>query len=96
MARFYLSGRYGNYRGNYFSAGGRFSIDHTHTRGWHAGVEIECYALEDGTDRFDVYMTPGSSGAGHRVLLGSVAEKVTKNKRRTPRWIPAKGKKSVR
>jgi hypothetical protein len=101
MARFFTSGRYGNGSRNYWSAGGRNSIDHAHTRGWNAGVEVECFAMTDDNgnayDRFDVYMTPGSTGNGHRVLVGQVIEPVSKaGKRLAPRWRPAKGRKSVR
>ncbi|HZZ17154.1 MAG TPA: hypothetical protein VFE08_14465 [Candidatus Sulfotelmatobacter sp.] len=90
MARFFLSGRYANGNRNGFTNGGRLSIEHTHTRGWTAGVEIECFALEDGTDRFDVYMTPGSSGNGHRVLVGQV---IQRKPGKAPVWRPAKGPK---
>lgn len=94
MARFFVSGRNG--RGNGFSAGGRASIESAHTRGWNSGVEVECIAVTDADgnsyDRFDVYMTPGSTGAGHRVLVGQVIE----NNKRNPRWVPAKGRKNVR
>jgi len=98
MAHFYTTGTLGN--GNGFSAGGFRSVSDTHTRGWHSGVEVECYAMTDENgnefDRFDVYMTPGSSGPGHRVLVGQVTEMVNKRtKRRRPHWIPAKGRKSV-
>lgn len=90
MARFYLSARNG--RGHEQSIGGRASVESSHTRGWNAGVEIECIAQSDGTDRFDVYMTPGSTGAGHRVLVGQVYQA---RPGRSPRWRPAKGRKTT-
>lgn len=96
MARFFLSGIYGNqgYSGRSgFTAGGRRSIGSTHTRGWHAGVEVECIAQADGTDRFDIYMTPGSAGAGRRVLVGQVYQAKPKQ---APKWRPAKGRKSTK
>jgi hypothetical protein len=93
MARFYLTAVNG--RGNTNSIGGRSSVQSAHVRGWNAGVEVECVKCinENGDeyDRFDVYMTPGSSGAGHRVLVGQVTEMP----KRRPRWLPAKGKKST-
>lgn len=89
MARFYLTGRNG--RGGFFKEGGISSIESTHTRGWTAGVEVECFPLEDGTDRLDIYMTPGSSGSGHRVLIGQVLS----NGAKSPKWKPAKGRKST-
>ena len=92
MARFYLTARNG--RGNTQSIGGRASVQDAHIRGWNGGVEVDTIALSDGSDRLDVYMTPGSTGAGHRVLLGSVE---VPNKGKTgPKWRPAKGRKSTR
>lgn len=72
MARTYMSGHYAGRSCGEFSAGGRNGVSDTHTRGWNAGVEVDVRAVKDERDRFDVYMTPGSSGAGHRVFLGTV------------------------
>jgi len=101
MARFYVSGRYGNSsRSHGFTAGGRNSVDSTHTRGWRAGVEVECFAMTDDKgrpyDRFDIYMTPGSAGAGHRVLVGQVIEYTDSKGRKSPKWRPAGGRKNTK
>jgi len=95
MSRFYVSGRLGN--NTPFKAGGIRSVNDAHVRGWNGGIEVDTVALADGSDRFDVYMTPGSNGDGHRVLLGSVESRNDGRQRgRFPRWRPAKGRKSVR
>lgn len=101
MARFYLTAING--RGNRQSIGGRASVESAHVRGWNAGIEVECIRVHDlatgtETDRFDVYMTPGSTGEGHRVLVGQAYEPVSKRDGRKlkPRWKPAKGRKSTR
>lgn len=96
MARFFLSGIYGNSTcsgRSGFTAGGRRSVGSTHTRGWHAGVEVDCIKMADGTDRFDVYMTPGSAGAGRRVLVGQVYQRKPSGQ---PHWRPAKGRKNTK
>lgn len=72
MARTYMSGHYASGSCGEFSAGGRRGVGDTHTRGWNAGVAVEVRAHAGERDRFEVYMTPGSSGSGHRVLLGTV------------------------
>lgn len=90
MARFYISARNG--RGNTQSIGGRASVESSHTRGWNSGVEVDCIALADGTDRFDIYMTPGSGGTGHRVLVGQVYQQKPSGR---PFWRPAKGRKNT-
>ena len=42
-----------------------------HVRGWNYGVEVE--AVYDGSEPvFDIYTTPGSSGAGPRIRVGQV------------------------
>lgn len=72
MARTYMSGHYASGSCGEFSAGGRRGVGDTHTRGWNAGVEVDARTPKDERDRFDVYMTPGSSGSGRRVFLGTV------------------------
>lgn len=71
MSRFYLTGT--NSRRNEISAAGHSTGQRCHLRGWRSGVEV--VASPDGDqDWFDVYMTTGSGGYGHRVLLGAVVE----------------------
>lgn len=72
---------YTNRRGNTYgtSVGGP-----THTRGWHAGVQIRAGADDQDRDEFTVTMTSGSSGNGGSVTLGTVTD--TKD---GPEWTPA-------
>lgn len=42
-----------------------------HVRGWNCGVEVAGYLDSDGHERFEVYLTSGSSGAGSREHLGT-------------------------
>lgn len=42
-----------------------------HVRGWNCGVEVSGYLDSDGHERFEVYLTGGSSGAGSRDHLGT-------------------------
>lgn len=74
MARFYVTGHLDSSRNSDFKAGGRHSISDVHVRGWSSGVEVDTVKLPDGGDAFDIYLTPGSSGAGHRVLIGRVKD----------------------
>lgn len=42
-----------------------------HVRGWNCGVEVHGYLDSDGHERFEVYLTGGSNGAGSRDHLGT-------------------------
>lgn len=42
-----------------------------HIRGWNLGIEVAGYLDGDGKERFEVYLTGGSSGAGSREHLGT-------------------------
>ena len=72
MAHFYVSTE--NSRGTPVSASGTKRGQRTHARGWQSGVEIVASVspVADAGDVFDVYMTPGSYGAGHKNHLGTV------------------------
>jgi hypothetical protein len=78
MARFY--GSITNSRGNQVTAQGAANGQRCHIRGWSAGVVIDSHPHNDGpnfsdrtdVDEFDVFMSSGSRGGGHEVLLGTV------------------------
>ena len=72
MAHFYVSTK--DKRGTPVTAPGTERGQRTHARGWRSGVEIVASVspVADAGDVFDVYMTPGSYGAGHKRHLGTV------------------------
>ncbi len=76
MSRFYSS--VDNSRGTTVTAQGGASGQRSHTRGWTAGVIVDSHPAFDENgkktdeDELDVYMSTGSNGRGHDVLIGTV------------------------
>jgi hypothetical protein len=72
MAHFYVSTE--NSRGNPVTASGTKKGQRSHARGWSASVEVisGISSTADAGDFFEVYMTPGSNGGGHKRHLGTV------------------------
>lgn len=79
-ARFWLSytGGRGSKQGHGISAG-----DEIHVRGWHAGIKVRTQSENGGRDGLTVTMTPGSSGEGGSVQLGTVHDTPD-----GPKWVP--------
>ena len=44
----------------------------THAKGWNSGVEVHGYVDENGQDKFDIFMTTGSSHKMGKDFIGSV------------------------
>jgi len=73
MARFYGSLK-GN-RGQATRTGTKKSGIEGHIRGWDVGTKVRCFVNEDGNDVVAVFLTSGSHGRMHDVLLGEFTEK---------------------
>ena len=70
MSRFYAS--IGGNRGEAIQQGTPKSGIHGHIHGWDLGVKIRGYAVDDGEDQFDVYVTSGSNGRMNSRLLATI------------------------
>lgn len=44
----------------------------THAKGWNSGVEVYGYVDENGQDKFDIFVTTGSSHKMGKGFIGSV------------------------
>lgn len=72
MSRFYAQIQ-GN-RGMASRCGTKGSGMWSHTRGWHIGVEIDCYVDDKDRDNILVYKTGGSSGGKSKELVAHFVE----------------------
>lgn len=45
-----------------------------HVRGWPLGIKVEAYAVNDGLDGFQVYVTAGSNGSHADLWLATVEQ----------------------
>lgn len=67
--RFYTSAN--NRRNKTVGIGGANQGQKAHIRGWHSGVEVVAYPVEE-QDHFDIYMTYGSNAEQSSVFIGKV------------------------
>lgn len=71
MAHFYASIQ--GQRGEATKLGSKSSGIQGHIRGWNIGARIQCFVNSKGEDMVQVWITPGSNGAGreHMIFSGS-------------------------